>query len=66
MKHTAHRNQKIGGYDYRGYYIHKPEGCKFWNVHKVDDDGIDFCFTEAICESFSEAKITIDCICGDF
>lgn len=50
----ALRNKEIGWYQYRGYYFHKPEGCTKWNVHKIDEDGIDFCFMEMICNSFSE------------
>ena len=65
MKHQAHRNKEIGGYDYRGYYIEKPEGSQYWNVRKVENGVIDFCFTEAICVSFAEAKGTVDYILQD-
>ena len=65
MKHHAHRDTRLGGYYYRGFYINKPEGTTCWNVHKVDNEGIDFCFTEAICETLREAKITIDCMIED-
>lgn len=65
MKHQAHRNKELGGYDYRGYYIEKPEGSQYWNIHKVEDGVIDFCFTEGVCESFKEAKSTVDYMLED-
>lgn len=47
-------------YEYRNYCIHKPEGSKYWNVRKIEDGEINWCFSECVCESFSEAKTTID------
>lgn len=61
LKNTAHRNSKIGGYDYKGFYLDKPVGTQYWNVYKCDESGMpDFCFAECHCESFKECKITID------
>ena len=47
---------------YKGYAIHKPEGCTMWNVHEIDNKGIDWCFSIAYCENLKEARITIDSI----
>ena len=40
-------------YEYRNYCIHKPEGSKYWNVRKIEDGEINWCFSECVCESFS-------------
>lgn len=47
---------------YKGYAIHKPEGCKFWNIHEVINQQIDYCFSLAYCKSLKEARDTIDSI----
>lgn len=38
-KHTAKRTP-FGAYIYRGYEIHKPEGCKMWNIEKDMPEGL--------------------------
>ena len=62
MAHQAYRDKQYGGYYYRGFYLHKPEGSRFWNIRKIEDGEIDWCFTEGICNSFAEAKSTVDYI----
>lgn len=56
----AHRDKKVGGYDYKGFYFKKPEGCKCWNIYDITDGNINY--GHPICHpgSFSECKYTID------
>lgn len=57
----AKRNKKIGGYDYKGYYFCKEEGCKYWNIYKYEDSGIpNFCFAKEYARTFKECKEIID------
>lgn len=45
---------------YKGYAIDKPEGCEYWNVHKIVNSVIDWCFCDFHARTLKEAKITIN------
>ena len=45
---------------YKGYAIHKPEGCEYWNVHFITSKGIDWCYSCCHTKTIKEAKISID------
>lgn len=63
MKHVAHKNARLGGYDYRGFYIEKPEGSDYWNIREVDQKGVvDWCHVYANGDTLKEAKATVDYI----
>lgn len=62
MKKIAHRDKKIGGYHYRGFYFKRPEGCTYWNIYDTTNGNINF--GHPICHpiSFKNCKETIDYI----
>lgn len=60
----AKRNKQIGGYDYKGYYFCKEEGCTYWNIYKYENTiyGLlpNFTFPETYADSFNQCKQIID------
>lgn len=47
---------------YKGYAIHKPEGCELWNIHEISGGQIDWCFSIGFVKTLKEARVTIDAI----
>lgn len=56
----AHKDKKMRGYHYKGYYFHKPEGCKNWNIYDITDGAINFGHPICHPRNYSECKYTID------
>ena len=44
---------------YKGYAIHKPEGCKVWNIHKIKENG-DWDWAEGYGDTLKECRAGID------
>lgn len=47
---------------YKGYAIHKPEGCEYWNIHEIFGGQIDWCSSIGFAKTLKEARATIDII----
>lgn len=46
---------------YKGYALHKPEGCRIWNIHKTEKDGtINWCRAEGYGNTLKECRNEID------
>lgn len=58
--HRAHRNKEYGYWEYRGCCIERPEGCSDYNIRKIENGDVDWCFALDFADSFKRAKETID------